>query len=133
MFVFVGTEVLPGDAAGAVLGRNATPEQLAELREQMGLDRPAAARYLDWLGGLVTGDLGNSASRLRGRGAHVPIWNEIEGPARQLAHARRSWPTVIMVPLSLLLGVAGGDPRRTLGRPRDLVHVARGRVASRSS
>ena len=74
VFVFVGTEVLPGDAAGAVLGKNATPEQLAELRGQMGLDRPAAARYLDWLGGLVTGDLGNSASGYA-EGSARPVQN----------------------------------------------------------
>ena len=48
--------------AGAILGRNATPENLAEVRELMGLDRPAPERYLDWLGGLLTGDLGNSSA-----------------------------------------------------------------------
>ncbi len=103
VFVFVGTEVLPGDAAGAVLGKNATPEQLAELRGQMGLDRPAAARYLDWLGGLVTGDLGNSASGYA-EGSARPIWNEIEGPlVNSLTLALLA--AVLMVPLSLVLGV----------------------------
>ena len=49
MLVFAGTEVLPGDAASAVLGKTATPAQVAELRGQMGLDRPVVNRYLDWL------------------------------------------------------------------------------------
>ena len=49
MLVFVGTEVLPGDAASAVLGKTATPEQVAELRADMGLDRSIPVRYVDWL------------------------------------------------------------------------------------
>lgn len=50
ILVFMGTEVLPGDAAGAVLGRSATPAQVEEMRELMGLDRPAHQRYLAWTG-----------------------------------------------------------------------------------
>ncbi|MDQ5873853.1 MAG: ABC transporter permease, partial [Actinomycetota bacterium] len=44
ILVFMGTEVLPGDAAGAVLGRSATPAQVEEMRALMGLDRPAPER-----------------------------------------------------------------------------------------
>src|SRR6185436_11664734 len=62
ILIFAATELLPGDPAGAILGRNATPENLAEVRALMGLDRPAPERYLDWLGGLLTGDLGNSSA-----------------------------------------------------------------------
>lgn len=57
---FAVTEVLPGDAAVAILGENATQEELASLRTEMGLDRPLAVRYLDWLGRAATGDLGRS-------------------------------------------------------------------------
>ncbi len=60
ILVFVGTEFLPGDVAQAVLGRSATPETLAAVREQMGLNQPAIVRYLSWLGGFVTGDMGTS-------------------------------------------------------------------------
>src|SRR5262245_44727091 len=99
--VFVGTELLPGDTASAVLGRTAQPAQLAEMRELMGLDRPAAERYLDWLGGVLTGDLGNSAAGYAA-GAEEAIWDDIREPL---------WNTVIlaaivialMIPLSLLL------------------------------
>ena len=68
VLIFAGTELLPGDAASAVLGRNATPETLAELRAQLGLDQPALQRYLDWLGGLVHRRSGRLGGRLRGRG-----------------------------------------------------------------
>lgn len=60
LIVFSILEILPGDVASRILGRDATPEALEILRAQLGLDRPAAFRYLSWLGGLVTGDLGNS-------------------------------------------------------------------------
>ncbi len=60
ILVFIGTQLLPGDVAEAVLGQSATPEALAALRLEMGLDRPAIVRYLAWIGGLFTGDLGTS-------------------------------------------------------------------------
>lgn len=60
ILVFVGTEFLPGDVAQAVLGRSATPETVAAVREQMGLNQPAIVRYFSWLGGFVTGDMGTS-------------------------------------------------------------------------
>ena len=62
--------------------RSATPEQLAELREQMGLDKPAVERYVDWLGGLLRGDLGNSAAGYAA-GGEVPIWGQIDTQARR--------------------------------------------------
>jgi peptide/nickel transport system permease protein len=60
LIVFSILEVLPGDVATRMLGRDATPEALDLLRAQLGLDRPAAVRYLSWLAGLMTGDLGSS-------------------------------------------------------------------------
>ena len=58
--IFVVLEVLPGDPAAIMLGTEAREDTLAALRQQMGLDRPAYERYLDWLGGMLTGDLGLS-------------------------------------------------------------------------
>jgi peptide/nickel transport system permease protein len=52
--------LIPGNAAQQLLGPEATPEQIRALEVEMGLDRPAVLRYLDWLGGAVTGDLGTS-------------------------------------------------------------------------
>lgn len=53
-------ELVPGDPAVAVLGDSATPEQLAQVREQLGLDEPLVQRYTDWITGMLTGDLGQS-------------------------------------------------------------------------
>ena len=62
VFIFAGTEILPGDVAQTMLGRDATPEALAELRQQLHLDQPAIQRYGSWLAGFATGDLGVSPS-----------------------------------------------------------------------
>jgi len=103
VLVFVATEVLPGDAAGAMLGRNATEENLAEVRDAMGLDEPAPQRYLEWLGGLVTGDLGNSAAGYA-QGTELPIWDEVSDKlVNSLILAGIA--ALLMVPISLVLGV----------------------------
>ncbi|GAA4508793.1 MULTISPECIES: ABC transporter permease [Nonomuraea] len=60
VLVFSFMAVLPGDPAEVALGVNATPEAVAELRKQFGTDRPAAAQFFDWFGGLATGDFGTS-------------------------------------------------------------------------
>ena len=58
--VFSVLEILPGDPAQLMLGMNATPDALAALREQMGLNQPLPLRYLNWAAGLLTLDLGRS-------------------------------------------------------------------------
>jgi len=58
--VFAVVEVLPGDPALIMLGTDARPDTLAALRHQYGFDQPLAVRYLQWVGGLLTFDLGNS-------------------------------------------------------------------------
>jgi len=60
LVVFGVLEILPGDPALLMLGTEAREDTLAALRAQMGLDRPAPERYLRWVGGLLTGNLGNS-------------------------------------------------------------------------
>jgi len=62
ILIFVGTQILPGDVAEIMLGQSATPETLAQLRLELGLDKPAAARYISWLGDMAAGDLGISKS-----------------------------------------------------------------------
>ena len=57
---FLAFSVLPGDAAEAKLGTNATPEQIEALREEMGLNDNVLVRYGRWIGGVCTGDLGKS-------------------------------------------------------------------------
>ena len=58
--IFAMTEVLSGDAATAALGQGRTDENLEAMRKKLGLDDPAPVRYLNWLGGVVRGDLGDS-------------------------------------------------------------------------
>jgi peptide/nickel transport system permease protein len=58
--IFVMIEVVPGDPAAFMMGMNADPQSIAALRQQLGLDAPAAARYLEWIAGLLRGDFGIS-------------------------------------------------------------------------
>jgi peptide/nickel transport system permease protein len=66
--VFAATQILPGNAAYAVLGHNATPARLHALELQLGLNRSAAAQYGAWIGGLLTGKAGNSLANGQ------PVW-----------------------------------------------------------
>src|SRR5262245_2823873 len=60
LLTFLIASLLPGDLAYAILGDQATPETVAALRHDMGLDQPALWRYLRWLAGVLQGDLGRS-------------------------------------------------------------------------
>ncbi|WP_164861613.1 ABC transporter permease, partial [Microbacterium sp. CPCC 204701] len=58
--IFLTLRVLPGDVAQLIGGVNSTPEQLAAIRERLGLDQPLPAQYVEWIGGVFHGDLGTS-------------------------------------------------------------------------
>lgn len=60
LVVFAAVEIVPGDPARFMLGINAQPDTVAALRAELGLDRSLVERYLSWVGGLFTGDLGVS-------------------------------------------------------------------------
>ena len=60
VLIFVGTQILPGDVAESILGQSATPENLANPRRELGLNESALTRYLNWLGGIMVGDLGTA-------------------------------------------------------------------------
>jgi peptide/nickel transport system permease protein len=60
VLIFVITHALPGDVAQTLLGDQATPEAVAQLRAELGLDRPLVVQYLDWFGHVLTGDFGVS-------------------------------------------------------------------------
>src|SRR5256885_7115452 len=57
VLIFIGTSVLPGNAASVVLGRGATPAAVQKLEKQMHLNKPLTTQYTNWLGGFVHGDL----------------------------------------------------------------------------
>lgn len=65
LIIFLGVELLPGDLAEALLGQAATDETVAAIRAQLGLDRPAHTRYLEWIGNIMSGDLGTSLATKR--------------------------------------------------------------------
>lgn len=60
LLIFVVMDLLPGDPASVMLGTSASPETLAALQKQLGLDQPLPVRYLAWLAGVFRGDLGQS-------------------------------------------------------------------------
>ena len=92
------TEILPGDAAQAQLGQSATPENLANLREEIGLNRPALTRYAEWIGGILTGDMGNALSN------KLPIGEQI-GKRLGATMFLAFWAALISVPVAILLGL----------------------------
>jgi len=104
ILIFAATEVLPGDTASAILGKNATPQALAALREQLGLERSASERYLDWIGGVLQADLGESLSARRPIGAFI-------APRVTNSIALAGLTTLLLIPLSIVLGVVAGARR----------------------
>ncbi|NBT51651.1 MAG: ABC transporter permease, partial [Marivivens sp.] len=98
IMIFLGTQILPGDVAQAILGQSATPESLANLREELGLNIPAYQRYLSWLGGVLQGDLGTSLTNGRDIGQSIA---DRMGNTLFLA----AWAAIISVPLAITLGL----------------------------
>lgn len=99
MIVFAITSVLPGDAAQEQLGQDATPESLAALRTQMGLDVPAPLRYAHWLGGLFKGDLGTSST------TQMPV-GELVGSRLPNSLLLAAVTALFSVPIALAFGIA---------------------------
>lgn len=99
VLIFVGTELLPGDVASAILGQNGTPETIAALRLQLGLDQPAVYRYLHWLSGVLHGDLGTSLANNQPIGAEL-----LPRLANTLFLA--VYAALIATPLAVVLGIA---------------------------
>jgi peptide/nickel transport system permease protein len=96
--VFAITAVLPGDAAEEKLGQDATPEAVAALRKEMGLDRSPVLRYVDWLRGIAKGDAGKSVV------TGMPVGEAVASrlPASLLLAAVT---TAFAVPVALGLGI----------------------------
>ncbi|WP_374015576.1 ABC transporter permease [Phaeobacter sp. A36a-5a] len=98
VLIFMGTLILPGDVAQSILGQSATPEALANLREELGLNEPAVLRYFDWLFGALQGDLGTALTN--GQDIATSIGRRL-GNTLFLAF----WAAVISVPLAIFLGL----------------------------
>ncbi|WP_027053641.1 ABC transporter permease [Mesorhizobium erdmanii] len=98
LFIFLGVSLLPGDVATEILGQSALPETVAAFRHELGLDLPLHIRYVHWLGGLLTGDLGHSLANGR---AVSQLIGERLGNTLFLAGVAACFS----VPVSLLLGL----------------------------
>lgn len=109
LLVFAATEVLPGDVARAVLGRDATPASLAIVRARLHTNQSPFLQYVQWLGGVVHGDFGfslaASSSGLidQGRQHTFPV-TAFVGPALGNTLALMVATAVLLIPLSLALG-----------------------------
>ncbi|MFC6638832.1 ABC transporter permease subunit [Sulfitobacter sp. JBTF-M27] len=98
ILIFAGTMMLPGDVAQQILGQSATPESLANLRRELGLNEPPVSRYFSWLGGFLTGDLGTALTN--GRDIAESLGSRLSNTLF-LAF----WAAVISVPLAIFLGL----------------------------
>lgn len=98
LLIFLSVEALPGDLAETILGQQATPENVAAIRKQLGLDLPAHTRYLNWLGGILQGDFGNSLALRK------PISGLI-APRLQNTLFLTLYTACLAVPLALMLGM----------------------------
>ncbi|WP_314414599.1 ABC transporter permease [Streptomyces kroppenstedtii] len=74
VLVFLAVQALPGDVATQVLGKDATPDAVAALREKLRLDQPAWERYADWIGGALHGDFGLSLVSGKAVGSEVAMY-----------------------------------------------------------
>ncbi|MCV0428025.1 MAG: ABC transporter permease [Roseibium sp.] len=98
ILIFAGTEILPGDVAEAILGRTATPENLENLRRELGLNEPTYVRYFQWLCGMFQGDLGSALSS----GADI---SEAVGYRLKNTLFLAAFASVLSIPLAILLGL----------------------------
>ena len=98
ILIFAGTQILPGDVAQSILGQSATPEALANLRKELGLNEPALSRYFSWLGNAMQGDLGTALTN----GQDIA-----QSLGRRLKNTLflAFWAAVISVPLAIFLGL----------------------------
>jgi peptide/nickel transport system permease protein len=110
LLVFAATQALPGDTAQAILGKAATPERVALLEKQLGLDRPLTVQYVSWLGRMLRGDPGHS---LTGTGTDYSV-EALLGERLVNSTALLIVAALISIPLALVLGSLSGQFRDRL-------------------
>lgn len=99
LIIFALTQFLPGDVARLILGREASPESIAQFNERFGLDQPIVVQYVDWLTGFVTGDWGVSFSAGNPR-VSTQVIDKL-GNSLVLA----GFTLLIAIPISVVLGI----------------------------
>jgi peptide/nickel transport system permease protein len=114
VIIFSSIQLLPGDFAEAVLGQAATEDTVAAFRRELGLDQPAVLRYFDWVGGVMTGDLGTSFSGRAASGIdRSRSVAELVGPRLMNTLFLALMTAVIAVPLALFLGITAALKRNS--------------------
>lgn len=111
LVVFAVLEIVPGDPARLMLGMNATEDAVLTLQEQMGLNKPLIIRYVSWIGGLLTGDLGKSYTY------SVPVFDLIRervAVSLPLAVISLALSTLIAVPIGMFSASRRGKLSDTL-------------------
>ena len=98
MIIFLAAQVLPGDVARRILGRDASPEAVAALNKELGTDRSIVVQYLDWVSSFVRGDLGQSYT------LRVPV-SDLVWPALGNSFKLAAVAFLIVVPLGIVGGV----------------------------
>jgi peptide/nickel transport system permease protein len=103
ILIFLSLEMLPGGFAEAILGQGATPETVAAFNKEIGLDRPAYVRYVEWIAGVLRGDFGYSYAGLGGTIKRSVT--EMIAPRLYNTFFLAIMTAIFAVPLSLFLGV----------------------------
>lgn len=106
LIIFVGVRMAPGDPAELLAGPDPTPETLQAIRERLGLNRDVATQFAFWLGGAVTGDLGNSM--VNGLPVRALVLQRL-GATLELAIMGLLLSVVVGAGLGLLAGLAPGS------------------------
>ncbi len=112
--VFFAFRIVPGDPAQLALGVDATPEALAALRHEFGLDRPVLVQYAIWLGGVLRGDLG--ISRLEGHRRVTEVLRPKIPVTLELVLLGVTFALTLAVPLGIATAVRAGGRIDQLGR-----------------
>ena len=110
VIVFAVLEILPGDPARVMLGPNATQEAVDALRAELGLDRPALARYVEWAAGLMRGDFGSSHTYSSSIGTLLAERAVVSLP---LALAALALTIAIAIPVGITAAANRGGPLDT--------------------
>jgi peptide/nickel transport system permease protein len=114
LIIFVAVELLPGGYANAILGQSATPETVAAFEKEIGLDRPATTRYIEWVTGVVQGDFGTSFSGAGGLRTIERKVSTMIGPRLYNTLFLALMTAVIAVPLALFLGITAALYRNSI-------------------
>ena len=101
---FIAFQIIPGDVVTSILGTESTPEREAQLREELGLNKPPVQRYFSWMGGVLQGDLGVSYRYSKNMNEMMPV-AELIGDKLPVTLCLAAISLVLIIVISIPLGV----------------------------